>query len=32
MFVLATMAAPTVSGPVKIRNMSVGGALIEGDA
>jgi hypothetical protein len=32
MFVLATMAAPTVSGPVKIRNMSLGGALIEGDA
>ena len=32
MFVLATIAAPTVSGPVKIRNMSVGGALIEGDA
>jgi hypothetical protein len=32
MFVLATMAAPTVSGTVKVRNMSLGGALIEGDA
>jgi hypothetical protein len=30
MFVLATMAAVSVSGPVKIRNMSHGGALIEG--
>ena len=32
MFVLATMAAPNLSGPVKIRNMSLGGALIEGQA
>lgn len=30
MFVLATMAAPSVSGPIKIRNMSQGGALLEG--
>jgi len=29
MFVLATMAAPSVSGPIKIRNMSQGGALLE---
>lgn len=32
MFVLATMVAPAVSGPIKIRNMSRSGALIEGDA
>jgi hypothetical protein len=32
MFVLATMVADTVSAPIKIRNMSPGGALIEGDA
>lgn len=32
MFVLATMAAPNASGPVKIRNMSLSGALIEGEA
>jgi hypothetical protein len=32
MFVLASMVAPSVSGPVKIRNMSPGGALIEGAA
>src|SRR5688500_15485838 len=32
MFVLASMAAETVSGPVKIRNMSPDGALIEGAA
>lgn len=32
MFVLATMVAPTVSGPIKIRNMSPNGALIEGNA
>ncbi|MXP41227.1 hypothetical protein GRI75_06165 [Altererythrobacter soli] len=32
MFVLATMSAPAVSGSVKIRNMSLHGALIEGDA
>jgi hypothetical protein len=32
MFVLATMTAETVSGPVKIRNMSAEGALIEGPA
>ncbi len=30
MFVLATMAAASASGPIKIRNMSLGGALIEG--
>lgn len=30
MFVLATMAAAAGSGPVKIRNMSSGGALLEG--
>lgn len=32
MFVLASMAATSVSGPIKIRNMSAGGALIEGAA
>jgi len=32
MFVLATMTAETVSGPVKIRNMSPDGALVEGAA
>jgi hypothetical protein len=32
MFVLASMTAETVSGPVKIRNMSPDGALIEGAA
>lgn len=32
MFVLATMAAPGVSAPIKIRNMSLGGALVEGAA
>jgi hypothetical protein len=32
MFVLASMDAPAVSGSVKIRNMSLHGALIEGDA
>lgn len=32
MFVLASMAATSVSGPVKIRNMSPMGALIEGGA
>jgi len=32
MFVLATMTAPTGSGPIKIRNMSSSGALIEGEA
>ena len=32
MFVLATMTAATFSGPIKIRNMSPGGALIEGNA
>jgi len=32
MFVLATMTAETVSGPVKVRNMSPDGALIEGAA
>jgi hypothetical protein len=32
MFVLASMAAGSASGPVKIRNMSQGGALIEGGA
>ena len=32
MFVLASMVAETVSGPVKIRNMSPDGALIEGAA
>ncbi|MBO9518242.1 MAG: PilZ domain-containing protein [Porphyrobacter sp.] len=31
MFVLANMAASSVSGPIKIRNMSAGGALIEGE-
>jgi hypothetical protein len=30
MFVLATMAAASATGPIKIRNMSLGGALIEG--
>lgn len=30
MFVLASMAAASASGPVKIRNMSPSGALIEG--
>jgi hypothetical protein len=30
MFVLATMSAAQASGPVKIRNMSASGALIEG--
>lgn len=32
MFVLASMTAETVSGPVKIRNLSPDGALIEGAA
>jgi hypothetical protein len=32
MFVLATIAGIDVAGPVKIRNLSPGGALIEGDA
>lgn len=32
MFVLASMDAPAVSGPIKIRNMSLSGALVEGDA
>lgn len=32
MFVLASMAAGSASGPVKIRNMSPSGALIEGGA
>jgi hypothetical protein len=32
MFVLASMAAASVSGPIKIRNMSPSGALIEGAA
>jgi hypothetical protein len=32
MFVLASMVAETASGPVKIRNMSPDGALIEGAA
>lgn len=32
MFVLASMAAASVSGPIKIRNMSPSGALIEGVA
>ncbi|KRA79369.1 PilZ domain-containing protein [Altererythrobacter sp. Root672] len=32
MFVLATMAATSASGPIKIRNMSAGGALIEGES
>lgn len=32
MFVLASMAAGSATGPVKIRNMSQGGALIEGGA
>ena len=32
MFVLATMAAASGSGPIKIRNMSQGGALLEGGA
>lgn len=32
MFVLATMAAASASGPIKIRNMSQGGALLEGGA
>lgn len=31
MFVLANMAASSVSGPIKIRNMSPGGAMIEGE-
>ena len=31
-FVLATMVTATVSGPIKIRNMSSGGALVEGEA
>ena len=31
MFVLATMAATSTSGPVRIRNMSPAGAMIEGD-
>jgi hypothetical protein len=30
MFVLATMAAASASGPIKIRNMSLSGALLEG--
>jgi hypothetical protein len=30
MFVLATLSATTVTGPIKIRNMSSTGALIEG--
>jgi hypothetical protein len=30
MFVLATMAAASLTGPVKVRNMSPDGALIEG--
>ena len=32
MFVLATMAAASGSAPIKIRNMSQGGALLEGGA
>lgn len=32
LFVLATMTAPSVSGPVKIRNIALCGALIEGAA
>jgi hypothetical protein len=32
MFVLATMAAASASGPIKIRNMSLSGALLEGGA
>ena len=32
LFVLATLTAPSVSGPVKIRNISLCGALIEGAA
>lgn len=32
LFVLASMTAPGVSGPVKIRNISLCGALIEGAA
>jgi hypothetical protein len=32
MFVLATMAAASATGPIKIRNMSLGGALLEGGA
>src|SRR5690606_3580418 len=32
MFVLASMIGASVSGPIKIRNMSPGGALIEGAA
>ncbi|MBT2132770.1 hypothetical protein KK137_00355 [Croceibacterium sp. LX-88] len=32
MFVLATMATTSASGPIKIRNMSAGGALIEGES
>ncbi len=32
MFVLATMHGATISGPIKIRNLSQGGALIEGAA
>jgi hypothetical protein len=31
MFVLASMAAASVSGPIRIRNMSPSGALIEGE-
>ena len=30
MFVMATMSAPSASGPIRIRNMSLGGAMIEG--
>lgn len=32
MFVLATIAAGSASGPVKIRNLSPGGAMVEGAA
>ena len=32
MLVLASMAAESVSGPIKIRNMSPEGALIESSA
>jgi len=32
MFVLATLAATNTSGPVRIRNLSPGGALVEGEA